>query len=83
MTKAEKKRGNGKSDEMEEERLTMIPNQLQIVQSPTLLVYLIFPFESKGQTTLVINAGKMLNRATTPLGVSADTRSNAADKMIT
>jgi hypothetical protein len=61
----------------------MIPSQLAAVQNATLFPYRIFPFEMSGQATFVRSAGKMLKNATTPLGVDADTRSSAADRMIT
>jgi hypothetical protein len=61
----------------------MIPSQLATVQNATLFPYRIFPFETSGQATFVRSAGKMLKNATTPLGVDADTRSSAADRMIT
>ena len=61
----------------------MIPSQLHPVQNRMRCLYWIWPEDISGQSTLVINAGKMLNSATTPLGVEAGTRSSAADRMIT
>ena len=46
-------------------------------------LYLILPLEMYGQPTLAMSAGKMLKKATTPLGVEVDTRSSAAERMMT
>lgn len=62
---------------------TMIPSHETLVQNPTRRVYLIVPLEMSGQATFVSSAGKMLKNATIPLGVSAGTRSSAAERMIT
>lgn len=61
----------------------MIPSQEQPVQNNTLRLYWIVPEDIKGQRTLVKRAGRILNSATTPLGVEAGTKSNAADRIIT
>lgn len=65
------------------EELTIIPSQLHAVQNKTLRLYRIVPDEMIGHNTFVKSAGKMLNSATTPLGVVDGTRSKAAERMIT
>jgi hypothetical protein len=64
-------------------RLTTIPSQLTVVQKATRRPYRIFPLDMSGQPTLASRAGKILKNATTPLGVSAPTRSRAAERIIT
>lgn len=60
-----------------------MPSQLIPVQKPTRRAYRICPFDTSGQHTLAMSAGKMLKKATMPFGVEAGTRSSAAERMMT
>ncbi len=53
------------------------------VHNATRRPYWISPLDSRGQKTFESTAGRMLKKATTPLGVVDETRSKAAERMIT
>lgn len=63
--------------------LTSIPTKLRRAHEVIRREYLILPREMYGHATLAMSAGKMLKKATTPLGVVVDTRSRAAERMMT
>jgi hypothetical protein len=60
-----------------------IPSHDTDVQKATRLPYLIVPLDSNGQQTLAMSDGKTLKKAIMPLGISAGTRSSAAERMMT
>lgn len=60
-----------------------IPDQLAAVQKRMRRAYRGLPGTRYGQRSLVVREGKILKKATRPLGVLGGTRSSAAERMMT